>query len=153
MVDGGCDEGGGLGVGTGDGQEVRAHDIGLCANGNQTVDVLADGNEDLAGHVAALLGAGGLIFDVDTGSTTLNEQLGQLHHSGQTAVSGVGISNDGSQVVDVGNVSSLACRGSNALLALFAVMEELCHEQLVHLARHGVLCVTCQSAPNFDIYI
>ena len=151
MVDGRCDEGGGLGVGTSDGQEVRAHDIGLGTDGNQTVDVLADGDEDLAGHVATLLCAGGLIFDVDTGGTTLDEQLGELHDSGQTAMSGVSIGDNGSQVVDVGDVSTLASGGSNALLALFTVMEELCHEQLVHLARHGVLWSTCKYAPTFDI--
>lgn len=139
VIDGGGEEGGGLGVGTGDGEEVGAHDIGLGADGNQTVDVLADGNEDLAGHVATLLCAGGLIFDVNTGSTTLNEELGQLHDGGQTTVTSVGIGDNGAQVVNVGDGSTLGCGGSNTLLTLFPVVEELCQEQLVNLAGHGVL--------------
>jgi hypothetical protein len=76
---------------------------------------------------------------MDTGSTTLDEQLGKLHDGSQTAVASVGVSNDRTQVVNVGNVSTLASGCSHTLLALFPVVEKLCHEQLVDLARHGVL--------------
>ena len=39
-VNGGGDESGGLSIGTGDGEEVGAHDISLCTDGNKSVDVL-----------------------------------------------------------------------------------------------------------------
>lgn len=103
------------------------HDIGLCADGNETVDVLADWDKDLAGHMAALLGTWSLVLNVDTGSTLLDEELGELHDGGQATVASVGIGNDRAEVVNVGDGSTLTLGGSQALLALLAVVEKLGH--------------------------
>lgn len=119
--------------------ESLTHDVSLGTDGNQTVNVLADGNENLAGHVAALLGARGLVLNVNTGSTLLNEELGELHDGGETAMAGIGISNDGTEVVDVGELGALALGDAETLLALLAVVEELGHEQVANLVGDSSL--------------
>lgn len=52
--------------------------------------------------MAALFGARGLVFDVDPGRTALDEEPGELQHGRQAAMTGVGIGDDGAQIVDVG---------------------------------------------------
>ena len=101
--------------------------------------MLADGDEDLAGHVAALLGAGGLVLDVDAGGALLDEELGELHDGGEPAVARVGVGDDGPQVVDVGEGAALGPRRAEALLALLAVVEELRHEQVADFVGDGGL--------------
>ncbi len=115
------------------------HDVGLGTDGNQTVNVLADGDKDLAGHVATLLGARGLVLNVNTSSTLLNKELGELHDGGETAMAGVGIGNDGTEVVNVGELGTLALGDTETLLALLAVVEELGHEQVANLVGDGSL--------------
>lgn len=101
-VDRGRDQRGGFGVGAGDGEEVRAHYVSLGADGDEAVDVLRDGHEDLAGHVAALLRAGGLVLNVDPRRSLLDEELGELHYGGEAAMARIGVGDDGTEVVDVG---------------------------------------------------
>lgn len=115
------------------------HDISLGTDGNQTIDVLADGDQDLAGHVSALLGSGGLVLNVNTSGTLLDEKLGELHDGGQTAVAGIGISNDGAEVVDVGDLGAVTLGVAQALLALLAVVEQLGHEKMADLVGDGGL--------------
>lgn len=129
-VDGGGDEGGSFGVSTGDGEEVGAHDISLGTDGNQAVDVLADRDKHLSGHVAALLRSGSLILNVNTSSTLLDEKLGELHNGSQATVTGIGISNDGAEEVGVGDRCALLPGCGETLLALLPVMEELCEEEM-----------------------
>lgn len=122
-----------------DAQLGLTHDIRLCPDRNQTVNMFADGYQHLARHVATLLGTGGLVLDVDSSSTLLDEQLGQLHHCRQAAVARVRVRDDGTEVVDVCQVGTLRRRGRQALLSLLAVMEELCHEQMRNLVGDGGL--------------
>jgi hypothetical protein len=89
--------------------------------------------------MSALLGARSLVFDVDSCSTTLNEELGEFHDGGETAMAGISIGNDGAQVVDIGVVDALLDRSAQAFLALFAVVEELCFEEVFDFGRDGVL--------------
>ena len=100
-VNGRRDQGSGLGVRSGDRHEVRAHDVSLGADGHEAVDVLADGHQNFTGHVSALLRSGGLVFDVDAGGAVLDEELGELHYGGEAAVAGVGIGDEGAEVIDV----------------------------------------------------
>ena len=116
------------------------HDVRLRADGNQPVDVLADGHQHLARHVAALLGAGRLVLDVDAGGALLDEQLGQLHDGREPAVARVGVGDDGPKEVGAGHLAALLLGRREALLALLAVVEELGHEQVLHLVRYRVLC-------------
>lgn len=118
---------------------LLTHDICLRADGNQTVDVLANRDENLSGHVTTLLRTRGLIFNVDSGSASLDEQLGQFHNSSETTMAGISIGDDGTQVVDVRQLAPLVLGGCDAFLALFPVMEQLCHEQLVYLVGDSVL--------------
>ena len=118
---------------------THTHDICLRTDGDQTVDVFANGHKNLSSHMATLLGTRGLVLNVDTGSTALNKKLGQLHDSGQTTVSGVSVSNDGTQVVNVCHISALLLGCRDPLLALFPVMEQLGHPELVYLVWHSVL--------------
>jgi hypothetical protein len=118
---------------------VITHNVGLRADGDQPVDVLADGHEHLAGHVPALLRPGRLVFDVNAGGTLLHEHLGELHDRRDAAVSGVGISDDGSQEVRVRELRALGLWHAEALLALLAIVEELGEPEVLHLVRHGGL--------------
>lgn len=165
-VDGGGNESSGLSIGSGNGHEIGTcvqtssafvsllylacrfllqnvtqltHYISLGADGNQAVDVLLNRDENLSGHVTALLGAGSLIFDVDTGGSLLNEELGELHDSGETTMASVRIGDDGPKVINVRNLAALGLWGCETLLALFAVMEELCVEQVADFVGDGSL--------------
>lgn len=60
-------------ISSGENDQISAHDISLESASNQSVDVFAARNDDLATHVTTLLGAGSLIFDVDTSSTSFDE--------------------------------------------------------------------------------
>lgn len=91
--------------------------------------------------MATLLGTRSLVLDVNTSGTALNEKLGELQDSSQTTMASVGIGNDRSQVVDIGHIRALVLGSSNALLTLFSVMEQLCHEELVDFAGDSVLKV------------
>ena len=97
--------------------------------------MLTDWHEDLAGHVAALLRAGSLIFNVNSGGTLLDEQLRELHDGRKAAVAGIGIGNDGTQKVCVGELASFGFRGTEAFFSLFPVVEKLCHPQMLNLVR------------------
>lgn len=149
VVDRGGDERRGLRVRPGHGQQVDAHDVGLRADGHQPVDVFRDGHEHFACHVAALFGAGGLVFNVDSSRALFDEQLGQLHHRRQTAVAGVGVRDDRAEVVHVRGGCSLVLGRGEAVLALFSVVEQLRHEQVLHLVRNRVHGVVGQIGRRF----
>lgn len=82
---------------------LLTHDISLGADGNQAVDVLADGNKHLSCHVTALLRSRSLVLNVNTGGAFLDEQLGELHDGSEATVTGVGIGDDGAEEVGVGD--------------------------------------------------
>ena len=116
--------------------------------------MLLDGDEDLAGHVAALLGAGGLVLDVDAGGALLDEELGELHDGGEAAVAGVGVGDDGAEVVDVGHGGAGLLRGGReALLALLAVVEELGHEEVAYLVGDGGLLSLPSASYFFFLFL
>ena len=54
-------------------------------------------------------------------------------------MSSIGISNDWAEVIDVGHASAVSLGGGSTLLALLAVVEKLCHEELVHFVGDGSL--------------
>jgi hypothetical protein len=95
--------------------------------------VLADRHQHLAGHVAALFGAGRLVLNVDAGGALFDKELGQLHDGRQPAVARVGVGHERAQVVDVGQRGALRGRRREALLPLLAVVEELRHEEVADL--------------------
>lgn len=101
--------------------------------------MLANGNKDLASHVAALLGTSSLVLDVNASSTLFNEELGKLHGSSEAAMARISIGDDGSKVVNVGELCALILGGSHALLALFAIVEELSHEEMADLVGDSSL--------------
>ena len=51
----------------------------------------------------------------------------------------IGVRNDWSEVVDVGNLVSLGFWGANTFFSLLSVMEELCHEKVLYFVRYGIL--------------
>ena len=144
VVDGRGDESRGFGIGSGNSKKIDAHDICLSTDGHESVDVLADWDENFASHVSTLLGTWHLILNVNTSCTLLNEELGELHHSSQTAVSSVSISDNWSKEVGVGKLRTLTWRSAEAFLALLAVVEELGHEEVVHLVRDSGVWVICK---------
>lgn len=144
MIDSRCDESGRFRIRSSHSEEIDAHDVCLSTNGHEPVNVLTHGDENLASHVSALLGTRHLILNVNTSCTLLHEELGELHHSSQTTVSGVSISDNGSEVIDVVELRSLARWGAEALFALLAVVEQLSHEQVVHLVGNSGIWVICK---------
>lgn len=134
----GGDEGSGLRVGTGDDEVGGAHDVALETDGNETVDVLRNGDKDLSGHVTTLLGARGLVLDVDTGGTGLDHHLGELHDSGETTVAGVTVGDDGAEVVDLGAGVLALGDGGGTGKVLLAVVEKLGSEELGNLVGDSV---------------
>ena len=89
--------------------------------------------------MTALFGSRCLIFDVDSCSTTLNKQLGQLHYGCETAMAGVCIGDNGPQKVRVCNASPICFRCGYALLPLLTIVEELGQKELVYLVWDCVL--------------
>lgn len=94
-IDGGRDQRRGLRVGAGDDDELCAHHVRLSPTGHKSVDVLLHRYHDFAGHVAALLSARCLIFDVDASSTRLDEHPHELQRRRKASMTRIGISNDG----------------------------------------------------------
>jgi hypothetical protein len=82
-----------------------------------------------------------LVLNVDSSSTLLNEELGELHDGGESSVSGVGIGDVGAEVVDVGGGSTLGGGEVGASLTLLSVVEELGHEEVLDLEGNGVVGV------------
>ena len=150
VVDVGSEEGGSLRVCSCNDEVLDTEDVVLETDGNQTVDVLRDGDEDLAGHVSTLLRTRSLVFDVDSSCTLLNEELGELHDGSETTVTSVRIGNDGPEVVDLGCFGEFGFRHTRAGLALFSVVEELCHEEVLDLVGDGVGRVVCCSPFSFN---
>lgn len=90
--------------------------------------------------MSALLRSWGLVFNVNTSSSILDEEFGQLHDCGQTTVTSIGVRNDGSEKIGVRNAAPARFRSGYAFFTLFPVVEELSQEKLVHFIWNGVLC-------------
>ena len=103
--------------------------------------MLLDGDEDLTGHMSALLGSWGLILDVDTSSTLLNKELGELHGGGEAAMASVGVSNNGSHIIGGRSRGEFCLRKTSASFPLFPVVEELGGEQVLDLVWDGIIGV------------
>jgi hypothetical protein len=82
----------------------HTHDISLRTDCYQSVNVLANGHQNLASHVAALLCAGCLVLDVNASRALLDEKLGELHDRCKTSMTSVGICDQRPQEVCVGYV-------------------------------------------------
>jgi hypothetical protein len=117
----------------------RTHDVGLSADSDQPVDVFTDGNEHFAGHVSALLRPGCLVFDVYSSSALLDEQLCELHDGCEATMSRVRICNDRAQIVCLRQLRAVCFGCCEAFFALFPVVEELCHEEMLHLVWYSGL--------------
>mmetsp|Transcript_35334 Transcript_35334/g.80253 ORF Transcript_35334/g.80253 Transcript_35334/m.80253 type:complete len:443 (-) Transcript_35334:520-1848(-) len=146
-VDVGVDHRGSLGVRASNKDQARVEDVRLQPACDEALDVLPRGDEDLAAHVAALLGARLLVLDVDASRTRLDEHLRQLHDSGESAMAGVGIGDDGVEEVHHRGRGPLLGRPAAALLVLLPVVELLRPEELVHLVRHRVVRVVGHVRP------
>ena len=68
--------------------------------------------------------ARGLILDVNSSSTGFDKHLRQLHDGGESSVSGVGIRDDRSEVVDSGGGRSLGVSEVGSRYSLLSVVEE-----------------------------
>jgi len=111
----------------------------LRSDSYQSIDVLANWHQHLSRHVATLLGSRHLIFNVNARGTVLDEHLCQFHDSCETTVAGVGICDDGSEKVSICNAATIGFGRGYPLFSLFAVVEELSHEQLMDFVWDGVL--------------
>lgn len=85
----------------------HTHDISLCSDSNKTVDVLTDRYQNLSSHVTTLLGSWGLIFNVNSSGTLLNEKSRKLHDCCKSSMASIGIGNYGPKVINVCLFSTL----------------------------------------------
>lgn len=138
-IDGGRDQRCGLRVGAGDNDELRSHHVRLSPAGDQAVDVLLHRHHHLSGHVTALLGARSLVLNVNSGGAGLNEHPNKFQRRRETSMARISISDDGSQVVDLGELQTLLGRQTKPFLPLLAVVEHLSFEEVVDLPRDSVL--------------
>jgi hypothetical protein len=90
-----------VGVGARHDQGGHVHHVGGQARGNQLLDEFADGHQHLAAHVAALLGRGELVLEVDAGRAGLDHRLHQLIGVERAAKARLGVGHDGRHPVDV----------------------------------------------------
>mmetsp|Transcript_42402 Transcript_42402/g.64170 ORF Transcript_42402/g.64170 Transcript_42402/m.64170 type:complete len:513 (+) Transcript_42402:271-1809(+) len=144
MVDGvdvGVNHGRSFGISSGHEDERRVQDVGLQTDGDEALAVLPSGHQNLAAHVAALLGAWFLILDVDAGGTIFDEHFCEFHCRGKTSVASVGVGNDRVEVVDRLGLGPHLGGHAASLLILLPVMEELGSEKLVHLVGNSVVRV------------
>jgi hypothetical protein len=117
----------------------HTHDVRLSSNSDQSIDVLADGHQYLSSHVPTLLCPWCLILNMNTRRTLLNEELGELHDSRQTSMTGICVCDYWSQVIDVGAVCAIGLGGREALFALLSVVEKLSHKEVLYFIGHGSL--------------
>lgn len=101
--------------------------------------MLADGYQNFAGHVTALLCTRRLVFNVDTCSSALYHEFRQLHDSRKTSMARIRVSDERSKEIGVGKLVAFGSRRAESLLALLAVVEKLCHEEVLHFVRNGSL--------------
>lgn len=144
LVNVGGDKRRSLRVGAGHDKVLHTHDVVLKTDSNQTVDMFGDGHEYFSGHVPALLRTGRLILNVNTSSTLLDEHFRQLHNGCKTTMARVSISHNGPHVVHVGRLSTLLGGHTATGILLLAIMEKLCHKQVLNLIGHRVRWVVSQ---------
>lgn len=75
---------------------------------------------------------------MNTGSTLLDEEFGELQDGGKTSVSCIGISNKRPQVVDIGSASGFGGCEVGSRFTLFAIVEKLSLEEVLNLEWDGV---------------
>ncbi|GER43123.1 vacuolar protein sorting 26A [Striga asiatica] len=118
------------------------HHIELQPGGHEAVRVLSGGDEHFSGHVAALLGGGGLVLDVDAGGAALNEELAELDGGGGAAEAGVSVGDDGAEVVGGwAGAGAVGAGEGHSGLALLAVVVELGEEEVLDFVGNGVVWV------------
>jgi hypothetical protein len=92
---------GGFGIGARQQDGGHAHHVGRQARGHQLGHRLPRGHQHLAAHVAALLHAGELVFEVHAGGARIDHGLHQLEGVEHAAKACFGVGHDGREVVDV----------------------------------------------------
>ena len=100
-----------LGVGARQDQGGDTHDVGRQTRGDQLLHRLAGGHQDLAAHVAALLHGGELVLEVHPGGAGGDHVLHQLIGIEHAAKAGLGVRDDGQEVVDVALVAGADAAG------------------------------------------
>merc|ERR1719450_1355450 len=128
-----------LRVGAPDDDQRGVQNVRLEAAGDQPLAMLRGGNQDLATHVAALLGAGLLVLDMDTSCAILDEHLSELHGCCQSSMARVGICDNGVEIVNGRGGCALVGRHAATCLKLLTVMETLSPEELVNFVWHSVV--------------
>jgi hypothetical protein len=119
---------------------VCTHDISLRSDGNKAIDMFTDWNQHFPSHVPALLSPRRLVLDMYSRCSLLDEQLRELHHCGQSPMSGVCVCDDGAEIIDVCELGAVSFRFcGNAFFALLAVVEELGHEEVGDFVGDGGL--------------
>mmetsp|Transcript_1804 Transcript_1804/g.2609 ORF Transcript_1804/g.2609 Transcript_1804/m.2609 type:complete len:435 (+) Transcript_1804:320-1624(+) len=101
LIDVGGEEVGTEGIGTGDDEGGNVGNISGETSGGDLLDELVGGDEDLATHVAALLGGGELILEMNAGGTGLDHTEHKLIGVEDTTETGLSVSNNGSEEINL----------------------------------------------------
>ena len=91
------------------------------------------GDEYFSGHVSTFLGTVGLVFHVNSRGSAFDKHFSEFHDGGETAVTGVGVGDDGTEKVYVRCLCAFFGGHVHSRGTLFSVVEELCHEQVFDL--------------------
>mmetsp|Transcript_14987 Transcript_14987/g.16630 ORF Transcript_14987/g.16630 Transcript_14987/m.16630 type:complete len:367 (-) Transcript_14987:40-1140(-) len=125
-------------VGPSNNHSFGSHNIELQTTGLQTIEPFLAGDDNFSSHVSTLLGTSFLIFNVDTSGTSLSEEFGQLHGTGDTSKSAISIGNQRNQIVSLRSCLQLFQRHSGSGLSLDSVFIQQSFIQLLDLAGNGM---------------
>ena len=135
-----------LGISPRDDKAFDTHNVELKSDRDEPVDVLLDGDEHFACHVAALFRAWCLVLDVDTRSTLFHEKLCEFHRCSNSTMASISICYDGTEIIDNGSRCELCVVHTGAFFALLAVVEELSSEKVLNLIWYSVIGVILENA-------
>lgn len=121
-------------------EERQTHNIGLRPYSNQPINMFTNWNQNLPRHMSTLLRPRRLILNMNTSSSLLNEEFCELHDGSESSVSGISVCDDGAEVVDIGEFRTIGFGFCGyAFFTLFAVVEELGHEEMANFVWDGGL--------------
>mmetsp|Transcript_28300 Transcript_28300/g.81856 ORF Transcript_28300/g.81856 Transcript_28300/m.81856 type:complete len:259 (-) Transcript_28300:741-1517(-) len=95
----GIEESSGLGIRTCHDDGAGAHDVRRQTSSDEPITMFLRRYQNFAAHMATLLSSGLLVFEVNAGSTCLDEELGELHDGRESTMTSIAIGNYRGEVI------------------------------------------------------
>jgi len=141
-------KGGGFGVGTCHDDPRHTHHIQLEPSRVEALDLLVHRDQDFPALMAALLGAGFLIFDMVAGHARLDEAANEIADVGVATVTRVGVGNDEGAEVDRGGRGAFFFAHARAIEVLVAVGGEQGADDGRRFVGNLAQRIACQVGPG-----